>query len=741
MKKHIFLSFIAVLIISCLLYGFQKQEKLLPPEKHEVTVRLILVDVIATDKKGNFVTDLTKDDFLLFEDGLKVPINSVDLISLEKAEFIPPEKKEVPKPAFLSRKKRLIVIFDSINTIRKILEQSRPEIIEKLISLIKLGHEIMVLELTEKKGMQVLQPFTQDENLLAKAVKKASGSIWVEKSLWELWTGADIEDEAGSQQIQVKTRSKSGGETGSGQTQAITQDESLPGPAQVTRKKYVQDFTSYTYKYHLLKRFEKTINGLWAVTNIIKNFSGRKTVLLISGGIPNVGSTKTWDAHIKIFNPFKLLEKKGIQREEEFLKALIHFANAQNITFYALDPDTFVKYLADDILFSPFQKTGLALKGSEFEILSRMKKEEVHNLNLLAQSTGGVSLKGAKRFENFYQAVKRDLTYYYELSFYPKRKEADGKYHKIQVKVKRPGVKIRFRKGYSDYSENQKETLLVSSASYNPSLFKQIPFEARAIPFVQDKDKFILWMNLALPVRKFITENINEIISQNLKLHLWIKDPDEERAYAGQINIPLNLTPSFLEYIEYIKYLKYNLRTPELKLKTDKYKVVFALYDEKTGMIGTVEQTLVIPDLKNETKPRIVNIVLGNLDKDIEGVIKPLSISKKGGSLQLSKHKFYPSVMSEFTLGETIGVFLQLYTPQDEPDFKPQFSLFREEEKIAQLSGEIMDKSWDNRVNVWNGVFSLDISNFPPGDYMIKIELSGLFSEGKLEKNLPLKII
>ncbi len=54
------------------LYGYQEQEQEIPPpEKCEVAVRLVLLDVIVT-KSGEFVRDLTKDDLELFEDGKKI---------------------------------------------------------------------------------------------------------------------------------------------------------------------------------------------------------------------------------------------------------------------------------------------------------------------------------------------------------------------------------------------------------------------------------------------------------------------------------------------------------------------------------------------------------------------------------------------------------------------------------------------------------------------------------------------
>ena len=70
LKKHISIPFLSIGILFLSLYGFQKQEKLFPPERHEVMVQPVLVDVIATDKDGNAVTDLTIDDFEIYEDGI-----------------------------------------------------------------------------------------------------------------------------------------------------------------------------------------------------------------------------------------------------------------------------------------------------------------------------------------------------------------------------------------------------------------------------------------------------------------------------------------------------------------------------------------------------------------------------------------------------------------------------------------------------------------------------------------------
>lgn len=126
LKRGIVLFFATTLTLIYFLYGFQKQKESIPQEKHEVEVRLVLVDVIVT-KDGKFVKDLTKDDFELYEDGKRVPINSFELISFGERTLEITEEKEIKKPPVVPRKK-LVVLFDGINSWEKELKEGIEEI-------------------------------------------------------------------------------------------------------------------------------------------------------------------------------------------------------------------------------------------------------------------------------------------------------------------------------------------------------------------------------------------------------------------------------------------------------------------------------------------------------------------------------------------------------------------------------------------------------------------------------------
>jgi len=725
MKKYTFFLLCLCLLIPGMLSSLSQKQEEIQPEKHEVTVSLVLVDVTASDNKGNFITNLTQDDFELYEDGKKVAINSFELISFLREEVEEPEIRLTP-----ARESQLVVIFDSINTIKRVLERNKPKIIDRLTSLLSVGKEIMVCELGEKVGMQVLQSLSKDRTLIAQAVNKASGSIWLEREADHLTTPSIL---------------------GQAARESAPRAQGGMGFDLETFKMSNQEI----FQYFARKRFEKTINGLLAVMNVIKDYPGRKSVLLISGGIPALtaisgfGIKKTAGDNValseaaitKMNDPFNILKKSGTRRGEDILNDFIRFANSHNITFYALDPDNYLSYVMEDMAYENFPRSGKDISQFSADEIKELKKGELANLNALAEDTGGDAFMGAKKFDNFQKVITRDLSYCYELSFYPNRKKADGKYHKIEVKVKRPGIKLLARKGYLDYTDEQRESLLFASASYNPSLFKQISFEAQAVPFVQSKNRFILWVNLALPVKSILHEESEGLSLKKLKLSITIDDLVSERGVASQVDIPIILTSSFRKSLERATYFGFNTCSQPLELKKKEYLLILALYDEIRGQMGTVEEIVKIPVMEKDEEALIVNAVFGNKVDDLNGEGPSFSISQKNGTLQLRKGAFYPMGLNQFKPRKDIALFLQVYSPQKQAAFEPGFYLLQDGEEKVRLQAEIIDESWNKKAKIWNAAFSLDFSGSSKGDHILIIKLLDPQTGQETEKKVEIKII
>jgi VWFA-related protein len=701
MKKGIFIFLIFLFAIFCCLYGFQEQQKLFPPEKHEVEVRLILVEVIVT-KDGEFVKDLAQEDFDIYEDGKKVPINSFELVSFEERELkILEEKPEKKPPA--PPKKKLSVIFDAINSWKREVKIESEKIIDELFSLIKLGHEVMILQLHRRKGLEILQPFTTDEDLIRKAVEKASGNIWK--------LGMDADE--------------------------------VP-PKFVADPERYRKLTRLEYLYLERRRFQDTIGGLLAAFNMIRNLPGRKLILLISAGIPDLSPPYMLRYpldridSIRLFDPFNILEKKTFNEGEEVIRELISFANAQNISIYTLDSDIYVKHLFSGSTAERYQKYEIA----PFTIREGDKIRKVQNLNWISKETGASHLRGADKFDNFRQVMSTDLKYYYQLSYYPRRREADDKYHKIKVKVKRRGAKARFRKGYTDYSREEANKMQLITAFYNPALCKQLPFEGEFIPFFTKSGKYEPWMNIALPAKDLFRDRFVEYVRKKFNLHIWIVDKKTgEKGFGGQINLPFNINSSFMEFIKNIDYLSFHFKGPELTFKHNEYQAVFALVDLETNEIGTWESMLSLPDFKKSKEGAFINCVLGEMTSNPKKKAQSFLLSRKDGSLEYSQIKFFPRITNQFANREEASVFLQIYLPQGKTEIQPEFLVKGEDSLLCPLSGVVSAESWNKKSKVWSAIFRLDLSPATLGENSLYIEIPLSDEVAVLSNELKLTIL
>ena len=259
---------------------------LLPPERHEVEVRLVLVDVTVT-KDGEFVTDLTKDDFELYEDEKRVPVNSFELVSFEEKKDVVLEEEPEEEVVRDIPRKQLVVVFDAVSSWQRNLKEGARKIVDELVVLAEEGNEVMVIQLSEQKGIEILQNFTTEEELLRKALIKASGNIWFDDSAdaLRMWQEVGIEDVGPMAQVERYTE----------RLQPVLEQE---------------------YLYIEKRRFEKALGGIFSVANMIKDLPGRKSILLISDGFPDLSSEdrRIKAGNVKIFRPLQHPWKK---REHE----------------------------------------------------------------------------------------------------------------------------------------------------------------------------------------------------------------------------------------------------------------------------------------------------------------------------------------------------------------------------------------------------------------------------------------
>ena len=70
------------------------------------------------------------------------------------------------------------------------------------------------------------------------------------------------------------------------------------------------------------------------------------------------------------------------------------------------------------------------------------------SLRTLADETGGYAAVNSNNISTALNRIVRLNSTSYVLGYYPKDARSDGRFHKIEVRVKRPGLRVSARKGY-----------------------------------------------------------------------------------------------------------------------------------------------------------------------------------------------------------------------------------------------------------------------------------------------------
>jgi len=726
-------------LLSLSLSGWGQTAAGQPDDRHEVTVRLVLVDLVAIGKDGRFATDLGKADFEIFEDGKKMDLASAALIRLGRSGV---EAGGVPAPAAPAalptppRDSRFVVVFDSINTIQRMLNRSKPEILAKLVSLIEIGQDIMIFELAEDGRMKLLQTLTRDRTLVAQAVDKATGSIWVEKAADSLAVPGILDRPEAARE--------------------------MLGDSGVSVSKFQQS-SQAAFEAESRRRFEKTINGLLGVMNVVKEFQGRKSLLFVSGGMPSLSFIRFFEgrggaiedstavqsqvAAAKIQDPFKVLGKAGFRTGSEIFDDLVRFANSHNISFYALDPDNYLRYVLGDIAYDNFPRaigrTESARSGVRRpDEIAEFKRGELASLQALSGDTGGASFLGGNKFEEFAKVIERDFTQYYELSFTPKRKKADGKYHKIEVKCLRPGIDIRFRQGFLDYTDDQKESLVFASAAYNPALFKDIPFEAQIVPFARGGNKYLLWIQTALPVRKILAGNDAGDKPVSLKFKITLDDPSGDSGFLTDVAIPLALTPNFLQRVRNAEYFGWSCASQETAFKPQSYRATLALYNRDLDEVGTVERILEVPELKEGGAAKLLTTAVGNLFKTEKVMGIPFTITSDDGTIEVPGFKFFPMAVAHVQRGRRAALLIQIYSAS-KPDKSGLGAVLTRAGagQPGSVPAALIYEEWNKKTGIWNVLYELGLESLSPGDYGLALRWTNPAGAAWLESSLPLRIL
>jgi VWFA-related protein len=171
--------------------------------------------------------------------------------------------------------------------------------------------------------------------------------------------------------------------------------------------------------------FETVVARLATVPN------RRKTVVFISTGVPiDFGATR---------------DCPGEQKD----RMLDVFARASraNINIYSIDPGGYGGY--ERYLQDPIRRAGrpapMTVSDPTARNLAKLRRDF---LEIMAGYTGASATVNSDEVETGIDRIFTEASSYYLLRYQTSNGKPDGKYRKVEVKVKRPGTTVRTRSGY-----------------------------------------------------------------------------------------------------------------------------------------------------------------------------------------------------------------------------------------------------------------------------------------------------
>ena len=559
-----------------------------------ITTELVQVDAVITDKNDQVIPDLKLSDFSLFENGKRQELQFVEYVGPDSKPRVEGNTatrgdSDIARNLSASDLHRvfafvvddLTIPAEDMSTVRSLLN----DFVDK-----KMGGDDLVAIVRVIGGTGLLQQFSSDKQLLHRAIDQLTPSSHPYSAFNNLESPSRFNPrdalQGGGAGGEVLTRSAA-----SQPMPGMDSDMSLDG-------------------YTRGSRALATLSVAGNVIDSMRTLPGRKNMVLFSGGLPIFESGQS---QISLDGaPISVPETSSLSTGVNYLlRLLTDRASRAGVAINTMD----VRGLKASRGVSSFTdpgnegKSGLGNFGAnlggrapDMALLDNTNLDTLtghQGLQALSDATGGVSVTNTNNFgEGLDRVIARSS--YYLLAYKP-TEPFDGKFHKLQIKVDRPGAKVYTRVGY----------VAKADAAEKAATKEQTIIRAAMAPLAKRE----VDVSGAIQYR-FVPEN-RAVIDVNL--HIDASKLDIKQASDGKYQTALDVVgfvvnglgkteAGFSETLnaslsadEYKRALTNGLGyTGRLELVPGSYQLRVAVRETATGKLGTLSRYLEVPDMSKK---------------------------------------------------------------------------------------------------------------------------------------------
>ena len=566
------------------------QQQPAPSATFQVQVDFVDIDAVVTDERGNFVGDLTRDDFELLDDGKPQDISAFSLVDIPvptatagvRPRATPPVVSDVKSNAEPISGRLYVIVLDDLNVAplrTKIVVNAARELIERNFG----PNDLAAITYTSGRT-DGAQEFTSERASLLAAIDKFQGrklrSTVIEK--------ADQYFQQHLKELEINKPNPDDPDAPTGPPQSGT----VRGPNGYS------DITTDADDFERGHRAQQVLGALKRLAEVMGGIRGRrKAIVMFSEGID-----------------YPIYDIFGSQAATTVMMATrdaIAAAARANVSFFAVDPRGLVGMTSEAIELNAAADPHLGFDAKG--LLADMYLSQ-DSLRTLADETGGYAAVNSNNLTTALNRIVRLNSRYYVLGYYPNDARHDGRFHKIEVRAKRPGLRVSARKGYVSPRELSAEDRLrqererergrgregaVQTSNELRDILTQplqrngLTMTVQAAPFKGAARQASVAVIIEVDAsRLHFAEQPNKTFADGLELSLFALD-ERGRQHGGSFyQFNLNLRP---ETYERVRQSIVRL-SPRIPLPPGRYQLRVGTRETGAGEMGSVFYDLQVPD-------------------------------------------------------------------------------------------------------------------------------------------------
>jgi VWFA-related protein len=645
-----------------------------PPVRFKVEVNYVEIDAIVTDESGNFVRTLGKDDFQIVEEGKPQPISVFSLVDLPIEVVDPPLFAPAPiEPDVATNAKRFdgrvfVLVLDDLST--HFARSGRVKLAARQFIERHVGANDLLAIVTTGGTRASSQEFTSSKPRMLKAVDAFMGQKLRSATLEK------IDDYVRQRDLP---------------TRGDPRDALEPERAFKARN---------------------TLATLESVANFMSGIRGRrKAVLFFSEGID-----------YDVTNPIQNRYASDILRETQ---DAIAAATRGNVSFYSIDPRG-LGGLSDEVmdLQTIPEDNSLGVQTLQNEL--RLAQD---SLRVLAEETGGFAAVNRNEFTDTFTRIVRENSSYYVLGYYSSDTRRDGRFRRVDVRVTKPGLQVRARKGYTaprgrpaaSAPINAKTSPELRDALDSPIPISDLGLRVFAAPLKGREKNASVFLALEIDGGRLRFAQKGNVLADDVEIAVVAVDQSGKVRDGGRDMAELRLRPQTQALVA-----QHGVRmTRRLDVPPGRYQFRVGARDTGSGLTGSATLDLDVPDFSKGdlamsgllvTSAAESRMPTANPDPDFKDIL-PAS----------------PVAQREFPRGDTLSLFAEVY---DNKTGTPHRVTIKT--TVLADNGDVVFTTADERKSEelkgpgggYGYVAMIPLTGIAPGRYVLRVEAQSFLAGG-----------